>query len=391
MIDEKDIETLTERLVRRIEEANIYFLKQIGNNIKQFKGLSSSDAHKLSQILKYNGNYNEIINKISKLTNINIKEIDEIFSEFAKTDQRFFKEFYEYRNIKFIPYNENKALINQVKALATITKQEMYNFSRTQALGYSIRDLYGNVKFTGLKETYNKVLDEAVLNVSRGVDTFDNAMSRIMKDIGESGLKTLDFESGRSIRLDSMVRQHLQNSLRNLHNEMQKEFGKEFSSDGIEVSHHLNPAPDHEFIDGQQFSNEEFDKINSELKRPVGELNCNHYIFPIILGVSKPEYTKEQLEEDKQKNKEGFEIDGKHYTLYEGTQLMRKMETTVRKTKDTQIIAKASGNKELVADSQRKITQLTQKYKELSKISGLPTKMERMRVSGYKRVNVNKM
>ena len=174
-------------------------------------------------------------------------------------------------------------------------------------------------------------------------------------------------------------------------NELQKQFGEEFDYDGIEVSHHANPAPDHEFIDGEQFSKEEFEKIDSELERPVGELNCYHYIFPIILGVSKPNYTKEQLQEDKEKNKKGFNYEGKHYTLYEGTQLQRKIETEIRKAKDTQIIAKASGNKELVQESQARITQLTYKYRELSKISGLPTQLERARVSGYKRTNINKM
>ena len=54
-------------------------------------------------------------------------------------------------------------------------------------------------------------------------------------------------------------------------------------------------------------------------------------------------------------------------------------------------MAKASGNKELVQESQTKITHLTRKYKQLSDISGLPTKMERMRVSGYKRTSIAKM
>ena len=77
--------------------------------------------------------------------------------------------------------------------------------------------------------------------------------------------------------------------------------------------------------------------------------------------------------------------------MYEGTQLQRKIETEIRKAKDIQIIAKASGNKELVQESQTRITQLTYKYRELSKISGLPTQLERARVSGYKRTNINKM
>ena len=37
------------------------------------------------------------------------------------------------------------------------------------------------------------------------------------------------------------------------------------------------------------------------------------------------------------------------------------------------------------------ITKLTTKYKELSKVSGLKSKIERSKVSGYRRANVAKM
>ena len=50
-----------------------------------------------------------------------------------------------------------------------------------------------------------------------------------------------------------------------------------------------------------------------------------------------------------------------------------------------------SENKELVQESQQKITQLTHKYKQLSDISKLPTKMERMRVPKYRRISVKKL
>ena len=53
-----------------------------------------------------------------------------------------------------------------------------------------------------------------------------------------------------------------------------------------------------------------------------------------------------------------------------------------------QIMAKASGNDTLVNECQQKITTLTRKYKELSNVSGLPTKIQRMRVSGYKRKHI---
>lgn len=420
MITEKQIDMLIERLIKRTDEANTRFLIKLGESIKAIKELNPTQAQQLVQMLKYNGDIDEIIREISKYSNMNINDIDDIFSSYAKKDQHFYKQFYQYRNIPFVEYGQNMALIRQTEALASMVKQQMYSFTRSNVLGYSIKDELGNTQFMGLRQTYDRVLEEALLNVSQGKETFDTAMSSILEDIGGSGLKTLDYESGRSVRLDSAVRMHLQDGLRLLHNENQKIIGEEFDYDGIEVTHHENAAPDHiDTVDGKQFAlvdriryqieegmptkvervrgnqawvngkvYDDFNAVNESLDRQVSTLNCRHTTFSIILGVSKPQYTQEQLDRDKEKNIQGFTLDGKHYTMYEGTQLQRQLERKVREQKDIQILAKASGNNELVLKSQEKITQYTNKYKELSQVSGLKTRMERMRVSKYKRTKV---
>lgn len=407
MIREEQIELLVERLVNRIEEANTYFLMKMGSSIKKIRELTPTQAQQLVNIMKYGGDYEDIIREIAKYTNLNIKDIDDIFSNYAKKDQLFYEKFYKYRNIPFVEYEQNEALKRQTEALANIVKNEMYNFTRANVLGYTIKDINGRVQFMGLRETYNRVLDEALVNVGTGKETFDSAMTRILKDIGGSGLKTIEYASGRSMRLDSAVRMNLKSRLRELHNENQKLLGAEFDADGYEISVHSNPAIDHEQVQGRQFSIAEYDKLNSGLEakdykgntytldhdgkngyRPISEMNCYHYIFSIVLGVSEPEYSDKQLKEIIDRNNKGFELDGKHFSNYEGTQLQRQLERAIREQKDTQILAKASGNNELVGEAQQKITQLTHKYNELSKISGLPTKKQRLRISGYRRTKI---
>ena len=408
-MNEETIELLVERLASRINKANEFFLIKIGENVKKIRGLTPTQAHQLIQILKYGGNYEEIVNEILRLTNLNIQDIDAIFNEMAKKDYLFAEQFYKYRGVEYVPYSQNKALIRQVNALASITKQEMFNYARATNLGYSIKDLQGNIKFVGLKEVYDRILDTAVLNVGTGVDTFDNAMSKIMKDIGGSGLKTVDYASGRSIRLDSMARMHLKGALRTLHNEIQKQVGEEFGANMIEISVHEHPAEDH-LVQGHQFLIEEFNKLqngqqakdlegevytldhNDDGKfRPISTMNCYHYVFYGIVGVSKPNYSKQELDEIIKNNEKGAIIDNKHYTNYEISQLMRNLETKIRKQKDIQIIGKVSNNKQIIDEAQTKITQLTQKYKEISKISGLPVRTDRLKVSGYHRANVDKI
>lgn len=406
MIDERIIDKLVERLVNRIEEGNTYVLMKIGESIKKVGGLTPTNAIKLQNILKYGGNYDKIVEKLSKITELNVKDIYDIFEEVAKSDYEFAKQFYDYRGVKYIPYEENYILQNEVKALANITANEYVNFSNILAFSKRVN---GKIVYNDIARTYQDVIDRAVLSVSQGKITFDEEMHRVIKELSNSGIKTVDYASGRSVRLDSSVRQHLKGALRNLHNETQSIFGKEFGSDGVEVSVHLNPAPDHEQVQGRQFSKEEFEKFQNNQdsidysgkvfskdfeghdRRSISEYNCYHYIFDIILGVNKPQYSDEELQEIIDNNNDGFELDGVHYSNYEGTQLQRKLETEIRKQKDLQIMAKASGVKDLVEESQKKISQLNKKYKELSVVSGLPTKLDRMRVSGYKRINVKKM
>ena len=406
MIDERLIDLLVERLVDRIEEGNTYTLRKIGESIKEIGALSPSKAQQLSQILKYGGNYDKIVEKLAQITELNVKDIYEIFEEIAKSDYAFAKQFYDYRGVKYIPYEENIALQQQVKALARITAGEYANFSNTLAFTKRVN---GRVVYTDLARTYQDTIDKAVLSIAQGKSTFQEQMYSTIKELGSSGIKRVDYASGRSVRLDSSVRQHLKGALRNLHNETQAVFGKEFGSDGVEISVHMNPAPDHAEVQGRQFSKEEFDKFQNDQdavdytgklftkeheghdRRSISEYNCYHYTFDIVLGVNKPNYSSEELQEIIDNNNKGFELDGEHYTNYEGTQMQRKLETEIRKQKDIQIIAKASGNKELVAESQSKITQLTRKYKQLSDVSGLPYKRDRLRVLNYKRVNTNKL
>ncbi len=404
MITEEQIELIVERLVRRAEQANVYFLMNIGSSVKKIRSLKPSEAHRLIQMLKYGTTYDDIVRELAKYTDLNIKDIDKIFEQYAKKDAQFYEQFYDYRNKLFTPFEENAMAQRQEQIIANVVKSKLYDFARPNVLGYTIRDLKGNPQFVGLKETYNRVLDEALMNINQGKENFDSALYRILKDIGGSGLKTVDYASGRHVRLDSAISTQLKDGLQQLHLQNQMLYGQQFNSDGVEITVHENPAPDHAPVQGRHFSNEEFEKLQNGLSakdykgktynldhddkngyRPIGTMNCYHNVYPIILGVSEPEYTDKELKEIINRSNEKVEIDGKQYTRYECTQLQRMLERKVRQQKDIQILGKSSDNQFLMGEAQNKITILTSKYKQVSKVSGLPTKAERLRVGSYKR------
>lgn len=406
-------ERLAERLIERVENINTSILKKIGQTIKEIKNLTPTQAHQLQQMIKYGASYQDILKKLSEITKKNMDEIDEMFTAYAKKDYQFAEDFYKYKNKVYKSYKDFKLLKQQVQVLSNRAKKGYLDIARNKAIGFTITDLDGKLKFKGIREAYQETVDRAVIAISQGKSTFDSQMFGILKDLG-SGLKTIDYESGRTRRLDSALRMHLRSGLRDLHNETQRIIGEDFGADGVEITVHENPAPDHEDLQGKQFSLNKYDEkgiliekgefeklqdnepaqeyntgeIFTHKHRPISDYNCYHSTFTILLGVSKPLYSAERLEQIKERNEKGFEFDGKHYTMYEGTQLQRRLETAIRKQKDTQILAKEADNKELIDDAQNKITKLTTKYKQLSNVSGLPMKQDRLRVSGYKRTKV---
>mgnify|MGYP004538364855 CR=1 FL=1 len=401
MLSEDTLERLTERLVDRVESLNTYFIKKIGNQIKTIGTITPSQLNELLQSVQYGNDINEIMNKIAEITDMNVKDIYKIFEEVAKKNQLFSKKFYDYKKIKFIPYEENKILQNQVMSIAKATANEYVNMSKTFA--YMRKNASGIKEYTSLSEIYQKITDEAILSVAQGRESYQMAMQKAMREMTTNGLRIVDYSTGYSRRADSSVRMNIMDGIRRLNREVQEQFGKEFEADGIEVSHHKYAAPDHiDTIDGRQFSKngevivdgikyEDYNTINDSLVRHVGELNCYHFPFQIVLGVSKPLHTKEELEADKEENEKGFDFEDNHYTMYEGTQLQRQIETKIRQYKDRQIGAKAINDTDEVYHCQEKIRQLTDKYYDLHKVSGLPTKIDRLRVDGYRTISNKKV
>lgn len=419
MIADELIEKVTERLVERMNKANLFVIKKIAKTIKELGTITPSNTHDIISVMDYGGDIDAIMKKLAKMTKLNVKDIYKIFDEVAKNDLHFAKKYYDYKKKKYIPWEENELLRRSVKAIADQTVEKYVNLSNTKGIGYTVKKVVVDRKTGKLKEklvfktidsVYRDLIDEGIVSVSQGKLSFNEAMSKIIKDIGHSGLKSVIYESGRTRRLDSAIRMDLNDGLKQLHNHLQEEFGKEFGADGVEITVHPYPAPDHEEIQGRQFStvrpskNElsEYEKLNNDEdchdytgrlitadyngrdRRSISEYNCKHYVFSIVLGVSKPEYTDKQLQDIIDKNEEGFEYNGKHHTMYEGTQMQRKMELEIRKKKDIQIMARESGNEKLESDMQEEVDRLTSDYYNFSKQVGLDTRLERIQVEGWR-------
>ena len=393
MKDDKKLELLLERFYNRFNQYNTKVLEKLGEAIKKFDGVSPSTAHKIAQELKYGADINNLMGELSKLSGKSIKDIEEAFDIVAEENVAFAEVYAKAKNMEFVDYKDNDQLKRLVKGIAGETNATFKNLSRSRAIGFVLKDEKGKKTFKNLKDTYRDLIDEAVFNVETGVSDYQSAMRGVMKQLADSGVKVheekVGYPSGYNRRIDSSVRQNVLTGVRQVNLEVQKQVGRQYGADGIEISAHSPCAEDHVFLQGKQYSNAEFKKLNASLERPIGQYNCRHFVFSIVLGVNQPSYSNKMLNQMNRESQSIIEYEGQKYTAYEATQVQRKLETAIRKQKDIQIIARASGDKDGVGIAQSNITTLTQKYNDFSKKAGLDTYKNRLSVSGYKRVNPN--
>jgi len=387
MPDEKKLDKTLERFYNRFNKYNTEVLEILGNVIKQFDGLTEEQAHALAQELRMGYDLEKLRNVLAKITGKSIKDIDILLDEIAKENVNFSEVYQRAKNGEFISYADNEPLQRIVESIKKQTNDTFLNLSQTQNIGFTLKDNKGNTVFKPLTTVYNELIDKAVYNVSIGTTDYQSAMEKTIRGLADSGIKIheekLAYASGYNRRIDSAVRQNVLTGLRQVNIGVQEQIGEELGADGVEISAHYPCAEDHLSIQGKQFSKEKFEKLNNSLDRPIGEYNCRHFVFSIILGVQEPSHTDAMLEQFKQESLAKVEYEGKTYTKYEATQVQRKLETAIRRQKDRNIIANASGNEKEALKTQEKINQLITKYNSFSRNAGLKTYKNRLRVVGY--------
>ena len=401
MLSDDAIEKLMKPIIDRQEALSRYVVEIIAKRVNEIGHLLPSDVYKLERLLKMGGDVKQINEEIATATGLNVRDIKQLIKAVALDAYMDTKPFFDYRFRPFIPFAKNIPLQRVVKAIEVQTLGTYKNLSNSTA--FMIRDPRNPKRLmpTTLSKTYQSVIDEAVQASQSGLVDYNTAMCRTMKQLNDSGIRYVTYspESGRlyTQRLDTAVRRNLLDGIRQINQGVQDETGKQFGADGKELSVHAFSAPDHEPIQGHQFTNEEYDKLqNSEpftdyngigfnaIERHIGFWNCRHFAFSIILGVTKPNYTLEQLEKLKENNAKGITLPTlKHYTMYEVTQKMRELETNVRRCKDGVLMARTLEDKALELKYKQKMKAYKDEYKYITNLSGLKERPDKMRVAGY--------
>jgi hypothetical protein len=375
MLTPDQIDALRDMTEEIAEPITSYLLADIARRIAEAGQLTSTASYQIWRAQQLGMSQKEIKEKLSKLLKVSNKAIEKLLTQSAEVGYNF--DIRNLPNAYAVPFEKNTVLQQIVFAAVELAQDDLANL--TQTLG--MIDPYGNA--LPLQDIYRSCTDFAFKQVITGATDYSTAIRRATKNLADRGLLVIDYESGVHTTLEAAVRRNIMGGLGLMQEKISQQNHDDFGCDGWEISAHANSAPDHEPIQGKQYTDAEYEKLNNSLVRRIGTLNCGHSAFPIIIGVDQPQYTQRELDKMRKDNADGVTIDGVHYTGYEATQAQRKIERAMRREKRRILAAEASGNKEDLSIAQTRLQRLRQEYVRFSDAAGLRTQAERAQVAGF--------
>ena len=274
-----------------------------------------------------------------------------------------------------------------VNAMALQTNKELRNLTRS--LGFK------NVGFTALENVYQHQLDLGLIKLTSGAYSWQQVVDDCVRELAQSGLRTIDYESGKSMQLDTAVRNCIRTSSARLSGKVTMLNLEETGGGLVEVSSHWGARSDgscghsdHAYWQGKVYAVDHA-KHRSESKRlgytirnleevtgypsdPRGLLgyNCRHMMYPFWEGISEPNKWDPEPEP--------VTVNGREYDYYHATQRQRQMERQIRATKREIEAQRIIGGDttELNAKLKKQMAQ----YKQFSADVNIRPKNERLRV-----------
>lgn len=375
MLTAAQIDALRSRSEQLLDPITEFLIEDIAKRVSeagQFTGTAPYQAWKMQ---KLGVSQRRLKKEIAKRLNISLKGAEKLLTQAAETGYNF--DMSRFPTSHAIPLSANPSLQQILDATVKLAKEDLTNI--TQTIGFVGPD--GMCR--ELTDAYNNACDFAFQKVSTGAQDYTSAIRDAVRNLAEKGIRTIDYETGVHTSMEAAVRRNIMGGLGLMQEQISQSNHDYLGCDGWEISVHGGSAPDHEPIQGKQYDDKTFQRVNNSLVRRIGTLNCGHAAFPIIMGVNSPQYTDEELEEFRRQNEDGVTFDGRHYTLYEATQRQRKFERTIRKQKRRILVDESTGDKDKLQIDQIKLQRLKQEYARFSKGTGLPMQHSRMETAGF--------
>lgn len=377
------LDALPEELAELFRAIEITLLEEICSRLKAAYELNEVTVQDIQALRSHGIDLKNIEEAISKTAGVSKQKLNSLLNDVVERNQKYYTEVIDLAHVTQPETLVDAATVDAIKRQTHDTFRNL-----TASMGF----LVGNTMLKPAR-AYQWALDNAEMQIQSGAINYNQAIKIAVKQLADSGLKVVDYESGHRDQIDVAARRAVMTGVSQICAKYTEQSAEYLETPYFEVSAHSGardkpgPSPwsSHKDWQGKVYSihigdiyPSIYDVCGLGAVDGLEGANCRHRRFPWVEGVSERTYTDEQLAHID--DGLGCTFEGKTYTAYEATQEQRKVERTIRKLKREKTAYSAAGLTDEEQAVNIKLRRLNAKYKAFSKAAGLPEQRERMKV-----------
>ena len=379
-----EIESLSLAIERAASWLGLEIMKDIVRRIKANSDMTASAEYQINRLRQLGLADTYIKNQIQTYLKASDTEINRIFENVLENEYRKSDALYLESDRQRPPFGDNMEMQMIVEAVKRQTGETFTNISRT--LGFGIHQ-GGKTGFISVTEYYQKSLDNAILGIISGAFDYNTAIKKVIREMTQSGLRTIDYASGRKYRIESASRTAVMTGFSQVTRYMNEQAARDLGTEYFEVSYHIGARPTHQWWQGRVYSYQELvDVCGLGSVTGLCGANCYHWYTPFIKGVSVRNYTDQQLDRMIAEENLPKHYAGKEYTTYKALQKQRDLERLMRKQRqDITLLEAGEADRMDILAVQTRYRTTMQEYVRFSEAMKLPQQRERIYLDGLGR------
>lgn len=391
MLNPNELEAVSMALDEPMKALEMRIMLDIVRRIKSNAEITRAADWQINRLHQLGMSKREIKKIIAEYLKLDKADINHLYKDIIRKGYSHDEELYKYKGKQQIPIDDNAELQLLLTAVSAQTAGELKNISRS--LGFAVRQPGGNLGFVPLAEYYQKAIDNAVMGIASGAFDYNTVIKRTILEMTNSGLRCVDYATGRSNRIDVAARRAVMTGLSQLTAKVNDQNMEALGTEYVEVSWHSGARPSHQVWQGKWYTKAQLVSICG-LGTVTGlcGANCYHDYYPVIPGISEPTYSDEELKKMNDAENKPTEYNGKQYTKYEALQRQRKLETTMRaQRQQIKLLQEAGADEDDIINARCRYRGTSQEYTRFSKAMDLPQQRDRVTADGLGNIGIGKI
>lgn len=314
----------------------------------------------LQKLEAINAERDYIVQRLADISGKSKTEIKTVLETGCSSALSSDDQIYRLAGYKPTPLAENPALQELLDAGLKKTLGTFQNLTRTTA--------------NTATRQFEDALDRAYMQVTSGGISYQQAIKGAVIDLSKQGVAVIQYPTGHTDYMDVAVRRAVLTGVNQTALKIQDARADELGCDLVEVTAHYGARPTHAEWQGRVYSRSGKDKNYKNFYDAtgygtgdgLGGWNCRHSFFPFFKGLSRQNYSLQELHK---MNRQTVSYNGRELSLYDATQMQRAKEREIRALKREQAGLEGAGQD--VSEVKAKLRDAQAKQRDLCEQTGL--------------------